>query len=375
MGDWLEVKPQFPDGMKPLMEAIRTAGFIPGLWIAPFVVGNRSNLYKHHPDWVLQDRLSGGPLVQMHFYGEFRWHKRSEEYYILDVTHPDALSYLRNVFSVWRNEWGCEYFKTDFMYFGSEYGPEKAVYHTPGLTRIEVWRLAAEMIRDSIGDAIWSGCGCPLWASVGLVDTIRVGRDMGVSWRGERSALSILNDQATRNFGNHLLWQIDPDCILLRNRFHELSDAEVRSLAIYSGMTGGVIMTSDHLGELSDERIQLLGLISSGKKSLCSYPFLGQPSAAGADQNDPVIVQLLRSLDETTENAAVYIFNSSDQTLERNYRLKDMGIKADKFLVDWQHANLFKEVIDQIHVTLLPHEGALFFISDHPFREIPRKLC
>ena len=128
MGDWLEVKPQFPRGMKPLLEDIRSAGFIPGLWIAPFMVGNRSHLYGEHPDWVVKDRRNDAPLAHMHFYGEFRWHKRSEEYYILDTTHPDAFEYLRNVFRVWRHEWGCEYFKTDFMHFGSEYGPDRAVW-------------------------------------------------------------------------------------------------------------------------------------------------------------------------------------------------------------------------------------------------------
>ncbi|RPI91783.1 MAG: alpha-galactosidase [Chloroflexi bacterium] len=147
MGDWLDVKPQFPRGMKPLLDEIRAAGFVPGLWIAPFVVGNRSRLYQEHPDWVVHDRQTDGPLVQMRFYGEFRWHKRSEEYYILDATHPDALDYLRRVFQVWRYDWGCEYFKTDFMFFGAEYGPERARWHTPGMTRIEVWRQVALMIR------------------------------------------------------------------------------------------------------------------------------------------------------------------------------------------------------------------------------------
>jgi len=191
----------------------------------------------------------------MHFYGEFRWHKRSEEYYILDATHPDALDYLKNVFHTWRNEWGCEYFKTDFMHFGSEYGPDRAAWHTPGMTRIEIWRRAAEMIREEIGDALWLGCGCPLWASIGLVDAVRIGRDVGVTWSGNYSAQSLLRDQACRNFANHILWQSDPDCVLLRERFHDLSKDEVKSLALYAGMTGGVMMTSDHLGELSPERL------------------------------------------------------------------------------------------------------------------------
>ena len=62
----------------------------------------------------------------MTFYGEFRWHKRSEEYYVLDVTHPDAEAYIRGVFRTWARDWGCGYFKTDFMHFGSIYGPETA---------------------------------------------------------------------------------------------------------------------------------------------------------------------------------------------------------------------------------------------------------
>jgi hypothetical protein len=86
--------------------------------------------------------------------------------------------------------------------------------------------------------------------SVGLVDGVRIGSDVGVEWRGHLSAQSLLRDQATRNFANRVLWQTDPDCILLRERFHHLSDAEVRSLAIYAGMSGGAAMTSDALDEL-----------------------------------------------------------------------------------------------------------------------------
>ena len=91
--------------MKPLLDEIRDAGFIPGLWIAPHLVGNRSRLFAEHPDWVVRDRRSGGPLAAMRFYGEFRWHKRSEEYYILDVTHPDAAAYIAGVFRTWRRAW------------------------------------------------------------------------------------------------------------------------------------------------------------------------------------------------------------------------------------------------------------------------------
>jgi alpha-galactosidase len=290
MGDWLAFKPQFPRGMAPLVAEIAAAGFTPGLWIAPFLVGNRSRLFREHPDWVVRDRATGGPLKHMTFYGEFRWHKRSEEYYPLDVTHPEAEAYIRRVFRTWRS-WGVGYFKTDFMNAGAEYGPERAVWHEPSLSRIQVWRRMAELIREEIGDALWLGCGCPLWASVGLVDAMRIGRDIGVSWRGDYSAESLLRDQVSRNHASGVLWQADPDCILLRERFHELSDEQVRSLALFAGLAGGVLMTSDKLDELSTERATLFAALLREPRLACDFPQMAHHQADG------VIVQRARRPD------------------------------------------------------------------------------
>ncbi len=280
MGDWLDVKPQFPRGMGPLLAEVTEAGFTPGLWIAPFMVGNRSRLFTEHPDWVVRERSTGAPLVQLAFYGEFRWHKRSEEYYVLDITHPDAEAWLRRVLRTWTRVWGAGYLKTDFMYFGAEHGPDRAAWHEPGLSRIAVWRRMAALIREEIGDALWLGCGCPLWASVGLVDAVRIGRDVGVNWAGERSAESLLRDQVTRSHGSGRLWQADPDCVLLRDRFHHLTDAQVESLALLAGLSGGVLMTSDHLGELSPGREDLFAALARLEVTGCSYPSLGNGDAA-----------------------------------------------------------------------------------------------
>jgi alpha-galactosidase len=292
MGDWLDVKPQFPRGMQPLLADIAEAGFVPGLWIAPFLVGNRSRLYAEHPDWVVGDRLTGGPLVALTYYGEFRWHKRSEEYYVLDVTHPDAEAYIATVFRTWAQEWGARYFKTDFMYYGMEHGPDRAVWHTPGFSRVAVWRKMAALIRREIGeDALWLGCGAPLWASVGLVDANRIGHDIGVRWSGgEQSAESLLRDQVSRNHAGGILWQADPDCVLLRDHFHHLSDEQVEGLAWLAGLTGGVLMTSDHLGNLSEARQALFARLLSMPQGACDFPSLGTTG--------PEIVQTYQAADQ-----------------------------------------------------------------------------
>lgn len=303
MGDWLEVKPQFPRGMKPLLADIAGADFIPGLWIAPFLVGNRSRLYADHPGWVVQ-RRTGGPLVHMKFYGEFRWHKRSEEYYVLDVTHPGAARYIREVLRTWRRDWGCGYFKTDFMNAGMEYGPDEARWHENGLSRVQIWRRMAALIREEIGDALWLGCGCPLWASVGFVDALRIGRDIGVSWNGDYSAESLLRDQLTRNHAANILWQADPDCVLLRDGFHELSDEEVRSLMLFAGLAGGVLMTSDKLDEVPKDRASLFAALLAERKLQSDFPELG--NAEG------LIVQRARRADGSV---LLNVFNATDRSI------------------------------------------------------------
>lgn len=388
MGDWLEVKPQFPHGMRPVLDEIRSAGFLPGLWIGPFIIGNRSRLYHDHPDWVLKDRASGLPLVQWQLYGEFRWHKRSEEYYVLDPTHPQAFAYLRQVFHTWRWEWGCEYFKTDFMLWFTQHGPQEAVYHTPGVTRIEAWRQVAEMIREEIGDAVWLGCGCPLWASVGLVDAIRIGGDVGVTWEGGISAQSLLRDQAARNFANHILWQIDPDCILLRERYHHLSESEVRSLAIYAGMSGGVIMTSDHLGELGPERLRLWRLLLNEQRTTADFPLLGQTPIIYERQPDPQQPRRIRHLPRAVDPvlvqvrtpaqpggpAAVFIFNTGDVPVQRTYALETLGLAGPLYVHDWTAGQSWPVAAERLPVNLAPHDGILLFLSQAAFEATPLHL-
>lgn len=304
MGDWLDLRPTFPGGVSPLLHQADAAGFRPGLWIAPFLVGNRSRLAADHPEWLVQD-AAGGPLVAFHFYGEFRWHKRSEEYHLLDVTHPEAAAYIAEVARTWTQDWGARYLKLDFLYHGAEYGPERARWHRPDLSRIAIYRRMLELIRGAVGeDVLLLGCGCPLWSSVGLIDAARIGRDIGVSWRGEYSAESLLRDLVSRTHAHGVLWQADPDCVLLRDRYHELTDGEVEALARFAAGAGGVLMTSDTLGELSPARAALFAELLRVEVTGCEFPSLGRET--------PVIEQRVLS----GGRATTQLFNPSDAAAE-----------------------------------------------------------
>jgi alpha-galactosidase len=53
LGDW-DVNPQkFPHGLKPLIDKAHSLGMDFGLWVEPEMVNPNSDLYRKHPDWVL----------------------------------------------------------------------------------------------------------------------------------------------------------------------------------------------------------------------------------------------------------------------------------------------------------------------------------
>ena len=52
LGDWTPSRSKFPEGLKPLTDAVRGLGMKFGLWVEPEMVNPDSDLYRAHPDWV-----------------------------------------------------------------------------------------------------------------------------------------------------------------------------------------------------------------------------------------------------------------------------------------------------------------------------------
>ncbi len=53
LGDWTVNRTKFPNGMKPLIDKVHSLGMDFGLWVEPEMVNVDSDLYRAHPDWVL----------------------------------------------------------------------------------------------------------------------------------------------------------------------------------------------------------------------------------------------------------------------------------------------------------------------------------
>lgn len=242
VGDWLDVDRQkFPDGLAPLAARIREAGFLPGLWLAPFVCEADSRLAAEHPGWLLRDKAGAPVRTGSHWSGGRA----------LDTRNPEVRAYVRDALRTVVQEWGFGLLKLDFLYAAC------AVPHD-GMNRGELMADAMGLLREAAGqDALLLGCGVPLASAFGLVDYCRIGCDVGLDW-DDKPYMRLLHRErvSTKNsLGNTLsrapldgrAFGNDPDVFFLRDDV-KFSAARRRQLLEADALHGSMLLTSDDMG-------------------------------------------------------------------------------------------------------------------------------
>lgn len=260
-GDWLIPNRKWPGGLERAFREIRARGYAPGIWIAPYMVESRSRLYAEHPDWVLRD-LEGRPVTEWKSYNGTRY---SEEYYVLDTSHPGAFSYLREVLATMRG-WGAVFFKTDFVEWGHK-DSTTVRRHTPGKTSAEYHHDVCRMIRETLGEeAYWLGCIAFFAPYIGMVDGMRVSSDVGVDWGTSGGTGNdgvgggtgnVVSEILASQYFNYAFWQNDPDALILREYHQHYRPGEAETLALLCGILGVSINTSDRFDRFSAARLAL----------------------------------------------------------------------------------------------------------------------
>ena len=258
VGDWFEFSKGFPEGVSPLAKEIKHKGYRPGLWLAPFIVHPKSDLYREHPEWLLRDY--GGKPVN----AGFGWGSLTAA---LDLTNPQALEYACKVVRTAVQEWGFSYIKLDFLYAAALPGK----YTDDRLTRAQVMYQSMRALRNAAGDETYLlGCGLPLGSAIGIVDAMRIGADVSGTWTPQfkkfgfpfksephmPSVRNAIQNTLTRAFMHDVWWVNDPDCLLVRPET-ELTDVELQSLASAIALTGGALLISDDVSKLPADRIKL----------------------------------------------------------------------------------------------------------------------
>jgi alpha-galactosidase len=245
MGDWLETGNAFGKSIQGVLKEIKTAGFEPAIWVAPFICDSNSTIFKQHSDWLVKDSL-GKPLRsdKVTFGG---W--RLAPWYALDATNPAVQAHLTHVFKTMSAKWGCTYFKLDANFWGALPG---GIYYDKSATRVTAYRSGMKAILKGAGNAFILGCNHPLWPSLGLISGSRSSNDISRDWH----TFSATGDEnLLRSWQNGQLWWNDPDCVLLTG---DLPSNEFMYHASLLFATGGLVLSGDDLTTITPERLAIL---------------------------------------------------------------------------------------------------------------------
>ncbi|KAI9316105.1 glycoside hydrolase superfamily [Dichotomocladium elegans] len=252
VGDWLSVDVEkFPSGMHHLAKEISAGGYIPGVWLAPYAVGFKSQIVAEHPDWLLKDPNTGGFLVAGPNWGGF---------YALDIYHPEARAYLRAVFDEILDDWGYRLLKLDFIFAA-------AMVPRQGKSRGEIlWDAVTFLGELNNGRAMLLGSGVPLPATYGRLDYSRVSSDAAPFWDHALLKLSNVRERvATQNALTSTLhrWPmkhvfgVDPDVFFLRSNDNKLTLHERFTTMTVNMLLGQLTLMSDDINLYSQEEHHL----------------------------------------------------------------------------------------------------------------------
>jgi hypothetical protein len=262
----------FPNGVGALERKVTALGLTPGIWTAPFEVGQRSWVYQNHQDWLVHN-AQGVPIGL----GKI---DHQEPIYALDVTNPGAQQYLRHTYAVMSRDWGLRYFKFDFM----EDSVVEGYYFKPHTIALEAQRIGLGLIRDTVGNSVLlDKDGSVMLNPVGYVDEGRISQDTGHSFDSSKDAATGI---AARYYMNHNFFTSDPDGFsvstqtLLRH-WHgggqPLTLDEAKVSIVLSAVSGGMYEIGDDLPTLGSdaERLALvknLDLLDMARLGRASIP-------------------------------------------------------------------------------------------------------
>jgi alpha-galactosidase len=282
VGDWLKMSPGFPRGLQSIFSSAKEKGLERGIWCAPFIALEHSNIVKLHPEWVLKDR-TGQPVVcgNHPLWGGL--------FFALDTENQEFRHHLSEVLRTYFQEWGCSFLKADFLY-------ASARIPSGSLTRAQRASRAHQFLYDECrkhGAKLLS-CGATLSSAYGRCDYSRVGPDVGETWennemgatssREKVSTRATLVNTVTRALLDGVCFGNDPDVVILRDNNQQLSREQRSLLATLNSRLGRLVFCSDPLQEFSDWHNAQLSAVQAhmnDRKTMSLAAICGRSGTAG----------------------------------------------------------------------------------------------
>lgn len=153
LGDWWVDPDVWPEGLHPLVDFVHEQGMQFGLWFEPEMVNPDSDLYREHPDWVLQ-AAPRTPILQRH-------------QLVLDLANPEAFDHVYRAIHDVLSQYRIDYIKWDHNRYlleaGSNLHGGAASIHNQ---TVAYYRLL-DKLRADFPDIEWESCA----SGGGRIDT------------------------------------------------------------------------------------------------------------------------------------------------------------------------------------------------------------
>jgi hypothetical protein len=362
-GEW-QGNERFPHGLKWLCDSIKSMGLKPGIWIAPFVISEGTKVYREHPEWLVK-----GPDGKPKRIGPWpsdttAWYRNeSPKRYCLDVTHPEAERWLRNLFDTIVNDWGFEMIKIDFVAW-TLFSADQ--FYNPHVTPAQAYTKAIKILRETAGDKCHiNDCG-PGNVSAGLINSMRIEYDQNYGFSSNAWGQYFSGNSSSsgasgkRYFYNNKLWTNDIDhvCIDL------LSNTNAEAAATLIGLSGGNTISGDRLMNLGNTKLEVLQKI---------YPSTienGKP--VDLFDRDPQTVFSCRIKRPFGTWDVIALFNPDrDHSVARTIPLDRLWLEpAKKYLCfDFWNQRFAGEITERLTDTINPGSVSLYSLrekKDHP---------
>jgi hypothetical protein len=256
--DWfVTCASKFPKGMKWCASYIRRKGLMPGLWCIPFTQSD-TELFRKNPSMFMR-RENGTSIGELREIPDEQWSDEPKGWfswagrYYLDPTNDGARSYIAELAGMLCDKWGYGFLKADGMQdFATAYEKYRTALSDSSLDGARVYRNALGIVKSVLGKKRYLlNCACG-FASCGICDGVRIGKDIVPGWNG---VLTALNCTLENLFMNNIIFHTDPDAFCVRE---QLPLEQAQAWATLVGITGQLLMVSDKMYELPEERVELV---------------------------------------------------------------------------------------------------------------------
>ena len=147
LGDWYANTKKLPQGVAGLAKKVNDLGLDFGLWVEPEMINKNSELYRAHPEWVME--IPGKP------------HSESRNQCILDFANPEVVDYMTKKMEEVFSSGNVAYVKWDMNRIFSDYYSK----HLPPHRQKEVAHRymmglykMLESLNQSFPDILFEGC-------------------------------------------------------------------------------------------------------------------------------------------------------------------------------------------------------------------------